>query len=240
VDKLKDGSTGTFLHTDYSNSNPDGTTPHYLRIDLGENSSATGFKFTYTTRDNGNDCPTEIVVAGCNVADGEYHTICTLRETDAVNPLPNGASEVYISSEISRPTTYRYIRLIVTKTENRTNSYFVISEFSFTTVENKVETTVNDAYKKYVTDEMLLTTVLVTNSSKAMSANELVTSVPFLDAQIADQQAAYDAFHAAIDVTSELKAELQMLHDEVVQFYLEIADENNGVIEEYYRTAFTL
>ena len=239
VSKLTDGNTDTYLHTDYNNTNTGGF-PHYLRIDLGENCTATGFKFTYTTRNNGNDCPTEIVVAGCDTPDGEYATICTLRETDAVNPLPNGVSLVYASSEISRPSPYRYIRLTVTKTENRTNSYFVISEFGFTTVEDKVEVTVNNAYKNFVTDELLLTTVLVTNSSKSMSTNELVTSVPMLDAQILDQQAAKAALEEAKAKLPSLdKDELQSLYDLADALYNKMADENGAIKADYTPSALT-
>ena len=232
VSKLTDGNTDTYLHTDYNNTNTGGF-PHYLRIDLGENCTATGFKFTYTTRNNGNDCPTEIVVAGCDTPDGEYATICTLRETDAVNPLPNGVSLVYASSEISRPSPYRYIRLTVTKTENRTNSYFVISEFGFTTVEDKVEVTVNNAYKNFVTDELLLTTVHTTNSSKSMSTNALVTSVPLLDAQIADQQAAKAALEEAMNSTNTLKDELNALLIQAEELHRSIID-LYGDLNPYY------
>ena len=239
VSKLTDGNTDTYLHTDYNNTNTGGF-PHYLRIDLGENCTATGFKFTYTTRNNGNDCPTEIVVAGCDTPDGEYATICTLRETDAVNPLPNGVSLVYASSEISRPSPYRYIRLTVTKTENRTNSYFVISEFGFTTVEDKVEVTVNNAYKNFVTDELLLTTVHTTNSSKAMSENTLVTSVPMLDAQILDQQAAKAALEEAMAKLPSLdKDELQKLYDDALALYNKMADENGAIKADYTPSALT-
>ncbi|MBR5813989.1 MAG: M60 family metallopeptidase [Bacteroidaceae bacterium] len=193
VEKLTDGEVSTFLHTDYSNTNSSGTFPHYLRVDLGENSSATGFRFTYTTRDNGNNCPTEIEVAGCDKPDGEYTTICTLKDTDT-NPLPNGKALVYNSSVISRQPTYRYIRFTITKTEGTANTFFVMSEFGFKTVANEV--TVYDAYKSYLTGEQLLTSVLATNSSKEISTNELVTSVPMLNEQIAEQQSVYDALCA--------------------------------------------
>lgn len=194
VAKLIDGNIDTFLHTDYGNTNS-GTFPHYLRVDLGEHSTATGFRFTYTTRNNGNNCPTEIVVAGCATADGEYTTICTLKDTDS-NPLPNGAALVYESSVISRQPAYRYIRFTVTKTETTENTFFVMSEFGFTTVSNEI--TVYDAYKGYLTEDLLLNTVLVTKSSSAISTNDLVTSVPLLDAQITDQRAAKDALYAAM------------------------------------------
>ena len=75
-----------------------------------------------------------------------------------------------------------------------------MSEFGLTSVTEE-NVTVNNAYKSCVTDELLLTTVHITNSSKAVSTNELVTSVPLLDAQIADQQAA----KAAQELVSAVK-----------------------------------
>ena len=243
VDKLTDGSKTTFLHTDYSGTV---AAPHYLRVDLGSGSTTTKFRFSYSTRDNGNNCPTTIVVEGCNEADGTYTEIKTL--TRANDGLPNpgqntngGVAEDFKSSIIEMSEAYRYVRFKVTSTEGSSSpTFFVISEFGFSAVVvEETNITVKDAYKDFVSRDLLLTTVLVTNSSKAMSTNALVTSVPMLDAQIADQQAVFDALDAAMDVTSELKAELEKLHDEAVQLYLEIADENNGVIDEYYRTAFT-
>ena len=196
VEKLTDGNKTTYLHTDYS-----GTVamPHYLRVDLGDGSVATRFKFSYSTRDNGNNCPTKILVEGCNEADGTYTTITTLTTADGLpNPGQNtngGVAADFESSVIEMDEAYRYVRFTVTKTEGTENTFFVISEFGMDIVsENKI--TVLDEYKDYVADELLLVIVLTTNSSKAMSTNDLVTSVPLLDEQIADQQAAYDTLCA--------------------------------------------
>ncbi|MBR5477467.1 MAG: M60 family metallopeptidase [Bacteroidaceae bacterium] len=243
VEKLTDGNKTTYLHTNYTNYSS--TLPHYLRVDLGNGSTVTKFKFNYSTRDNGNNSPTTIVVEGCNEADGTYTTITTPTTEDGLpNPGQNtngGVAADFESSVIEMSEAYRYVRFKVTSTEGSSSpTFFVISEFGFSAViVEETNITVKDAYKDFVSRDLLLTTVLVTNSSKAMSTHALVTSVPMLDAQIADQQAVFDALDAAMDVTSELKAELEKLHDEAVQLYLEIADENNGVIDEYYRTAFT-
>ena len=246
VSKLTDNNSGTYLHTRWNTNSDDGDY-HYLRVDAGETTPIDLFYFTYTTASRGKkDMPLTMVVEGANEIDADNSTKDTFTEIATLTPLPEvlNTNTVYESSVLgSAGTKYRYLRFKVTditadEDDKNGHPFFTMSEFGLTSVTEE-NVTVNDAYKKYVTDEMLLTTVLVTNSSKAMSANELVTSVPLLDAQIADQQATYDALYAAIDVTSELKAELQALHDNVVQFYLEIADENNGVIEEYYRTAFT-
>ena len=200
VEKLTDGSKTTYLHTNYTNYSS--TLPHYLRVDLGNGSTVTKFKFNYSTRDNGNNCPTTIVVEGCNEADGTYTTIATLTTADGLpNPGENtngGVAADFESSVIEMSEAYRYVRFKVTSTEGSSSpTFFVISEFGFSVViVEETNITVKDAYKDFVSSDLLLTTVLVTNSSKAMSTNDLVTSVPLLDEQIADQQAAYDTLCA--------------------------------------------
>jgi hypothetical protein len=167
VDKLTDGSKTTFLHTDYSGTV---AAPHYLRVDLGSGSTATKFRFNYSTRDNGNNCPTTIVIEGCDSADGTYTTITTLTTADGLpNPGQNtdgGVAADLESSVIEMSKAYRYIRFTVTKTEGNANTFFVMSEFDFAIVANEV--TVYDAYKSYLAEELLLTTMFVTISSKAM------------------------------------------------------------------------
>ena len=220
VDNLTDGSKTTFLHTDYSGTV---AAPHYLRVDLGSESTTTKFRFNYSTRDNGNNCPTTIVVEGCNEADGTYTEITTL--TRAADGLPNpnqntngGVAEDFESSVISMSQAYRYVRFKVTGVEGGNATFFVISEFGFTIVENTI--TVSDSYKEYVSDDLLLTTVLATNSSKAMSTNELVTSVPMLDAQILDQQITKAALEKAMENKPALdKTELQTLYITASELY---------------------
>ena len=244
VEKLTDGSKTTFLHTDYSGNV---ATPHYLRVDLGDGSTVTKFKFNYSTRDNGNNCPTKIVVEGCNEADGEYTEIKTLTTADGLpNPGQNtngGVAEDFESSVITMSAPYRYVRFRVTGVEGGGANFFVMSEFGFTTVRDDV--TVNNAYKNFVTDELLLTTVHTTNSSKSMSTNALVTSVPLLDAQIADQQAVKATLEEAIEEaennTAEHKTQLLKELLEVMgvaqTLYQEIALE--GEVKDAYSPALT-
>ena len=221
VEKLTDGSKTTYLHTDYSGRV---AAPHYLRVDLGSESTTTKFRFNYSTRDNGNNCPTTIVVEGCNEADGGYTTITTLTTDDGLpNPGQNtngGVAEDFKSSVISMSQAYRYVRFKVIGVEGGNSAtFFVISEFGFSTVEEQ-EINVDPSYKNCVSDDLLLTTVLATNSSKAMSANELVTSVPMLDAQIADQQITKAALEKAMQNKPALdKTELQTLYNTASELY---------------------
>ena len=242
VEKLTDGSKTTYLHTNYTNYSS--TLPHYLRVDLGNGSTVTKFKFNYSTRDNGNNCPTTIVVEGCNEADGTYTTIATLTTDDGLpNPGQNtngGVAEDFESSVIEMREAYRYVRFKVTSTEGSSSpTFFVISEFGFSAVlVEETNVTVNNTYKECVTDELLLTTVLVTNSSKSMSTNELVTSVPMLDAQILDQQAAKAALEEAMAKLPSLdKDELQSLYDLALTLYNKMADENGAIKADYTPSA---
>lgn len=57
---------------------------------------------------------------------------------------------------------------------------------------------VNGVYRDVVPDEMLLSSVLITNSSDAMAGNALVKDVPMLDAQIVDQTAVKAALEVAV------------------------------------------
>ncbi len=240
VSKLTDNSATTFLHTDYSGTI---AAPHYLRVYLGENSTVKSFKFNYTTRDNGNNCPTTILIEGCNEADGTYTTITTL--TAAANGLPNpgenrsgGVAESFESSVITMGAAYKYVRFKVTGVEGGGATFFVISEFGFSTVEDVI--TVNSKYKSSVTEELLLASVYTTNSSAAMSTNALVKSVPLLDAQIADQQTAYDKLLAAMNNATCDKTELKALYDEALALYNKMADGEGNVIADYSPSTLTV
>ena len=240
VSKLIDNSATTFLHTDYSGTI---AAPHYLRVYLGENSTVKSFKFNYTTRDNGNNCPTTILIEGCNEADGTYTTITTL--TAAANGLPNpgqntsgGVAASFESSVITMGAAYKYVRFKVTGVEGGGATFFVMSEFGFSTVEDLIA--VNSKYKSVVTEELLLASVHTTNSSVAMSTNELVTSVPMLDAQIADQQAAYDKLNEAMQKATCDKTELQAAYDEALALYNKMADAEGNVTTDYAPSTLTV
>lgn len=240
VSKLTDNSATTFLHTDYSGTI---AAPHYLRVYLGENSTAKSFKFNYTTRDNGNNCPTTIVIEGCNEAEGTYTPIKTLTaDTDNLpNPGQNtsgGVAESFESSVITMGAAYKYVRFKVTGVEGSGATFFVMSEFGFSTVEDVIA--VNSKYKSVVTEELLLASVHTTNSSAAMSTNALVTSVPMLDAQIADQQAAYNKLNEAMQKATCDKTELQAAYDDALALYNKMADAEGNVTSDYAPSTLTV
>lgn len=246
VTNLTDKKTGTYLHTRWNTNSDDGDY-HYLRVDAGETTPIDLFYFTYTTASRGKkDMPLTMVVEGANEIDADNSTKDTFTEIATLTPLPEvlNTNTVYESSVLgSTGTKYRYLRFKVTditaeEDDKNGHPFFTMSEFGLTSVTEE-NVTVNNAYKSCVTDELLLTTVHVTNSSKAVSTNELVTSVPLLDAQIADQQAAKAALEEAMSSTSALKAQLLELLHQAQVMYQEIADVTEGVLNNYYKQAIT-
>lgn len=233
VDKLTDGNHSTYLHTDWDGSNSAGSAPHYLRVDMGEGETITQFKFSYTTRDNGNNCPTTIVVEGSNDAggNGTYTTITTL--TKDANGLPV-EYETFNSETITSTVPYRYIRFRVTATESG-DSFFVMSEFSFTKANQPVVTMTNTSTK--ADEALVFDTYLAT--AKSQKLHEATTTVALLDAAIADQQAAYDKLDKAIKTPADLdKSGLEELVALAQPLYNKMA--TDGVVNvDYAPSALT-
>ena len=233
VDKLTDGNHSTYLHTDWDGSNSAGSAPHYLRVDMGEGETITQFKFSYTTRDNGNNCPTTIVVEGSNDAggNGTYTTITTL--TKDANGLPD-VYATFNSETITSTVPYRYIRFKVTATESG-DSFFVMSEFSFTKANQPVVTMTNTSTK--ADEALVFDTYLATTKSQKL--HDTATTVALLDAAIADQQAAYDELDKAIKTPADLdKSGLEALVALAQPLYDKMA--TDGVVNvDYAPSALT-
>lgn len=243
VSKLTDNDNSTFLHTRW-NADSDDTDDHYLRVDMGEGVSISKFQFTYITASRvKEDMPGTMIVEGANEIDGVDTTKDTFTEIVTLTSLPSTLEEnnIYISSVLgSDETPYRYLRFRVTDTGNKNDwnsnhPFFTMSEFGLSSVVEE-EIAVFDVYKSNISDNLLLTSVHTTNSSTAMSTNELVTSVPLLDAQIADQQAAYDKLYAAKNNTAALKENLKKLIDDTQALYDEMAT-SEGAVNDYYSTS---
>ena len=241
VDKLTDGNHSTYLHTDWDGSNSAGSAPHYLRVDMGEGETITQFKFSYTTRNNGNNCPTTIVVEGSNDAGGNgTYTLITELTKDG-NGLPV-EYETFNSETITSTVPYRYIRFRVSATESG-DSFFVMSEFSFTKANQPVVTMTNTSTK--ADEALVFDTYLAT--AKSQNLHDAATTVALLDAAIADQQAAYDELKKAIDTPAALdKSALQTLYDEVSPYYTtaqdlyaSMADANGNVNADYAPSTLT-
>lgn len=233
VEKLTDGNHSTYLHTDWNNTNSAGSAPHYLRVDMGEGETITQFKFSYTTRSNGNNCPTTIVVEGSNDAggNGTYTTITTL--TKDANGLPV-EYDTFNSETIKSTVPYRYIRFKVTAAES-SNSFFVMSEFGFTKANQPVVTMTNASTK--ADEALVLDTYLATTKSQKL--HDAATMVALLDAAIADQQAAYNKLNEAINTPADVdKSGLEELVALAQPLYNKMA--TDGVVNvDYAPSALT-
>ena len=247
VSKLTDNNSGTYLHTRWNTNSDDGDY-HYLRVDAGETTPIDLFYFTYTTASRGKkDMPLTMVVEGANEIDASNSTIDnTFTEIATLTPLPEvlNTNTVYKSSILGTSgTKYRYLRFKVTditvnESDGNGHPFFTMAEFGLASVAEE-EVAVNNVYKSFVTDELLLSTVHVTNSSKAVSTNALVTSVPMLDAQIADQQAAKAALEEAMTKVTIDKTALLSLYNLALPLYNEMADGEGNVNANYEPSALT-
>ena len=147
---LCDGTSDTYLHTDYSSNAP--AEDHYIRMDVGSGNELQMFNLNYTTRKSGNLCaPTKMVVEASN----DDATWVTLREITSGLPTANNTS--YTIEGLGHGIDYRYIRMRVyeTNTGQRANDhyFFIVSELGLSKV-NYAEAP-NDAYASIASGKML-------------------------------------------------------------------------------------
>lgn len=155
VGALIDGQDGTFLHTNYQANSTDGL-DHYIRVDMGENNTIDYFSFGYKGRQNGGgNSPKTMIIEGSNDND-KYYEIATLTN------LPGG-NNAY-ASEPMGGKPYRYIRFMVTETQNGGNhaghQFFALASFNL----NKVT----------VKDGAAVKTLMYNNLSKSVAEAERV------------------------------------------------------------------
>lgn len=200
VAALLDGKVSTHLHTTYGNNAQDDDLDHYIRVDMGDDKAVAAFEFSYTGRSvqSGND-PSTIIIQGCNTVDGEWDDIKTLTN------LPTDGDKVqYSSGLIEASKAYRYIRFMVTETENNSHTtyngiqhkFFVMSEFSFTaypTVE-VAEGFIN------VTKELVRAAYDEKNTATAENGHYMTESD--YNAALDALQADYDALNVAKNLSS--------------------------------------
>ena len=94
---LLDESTSTYFHSDYKDKV---TAAHYLLVDLGKGSSVAKFTFNYTTRANGDNCPTEIKVEG---GSNKFKYVVLKTFTAANDGLPNGNALSWLLQFAEKP-----------------------------------------------------------------------------------------------------------------------------------------
>lgn len=236
IANLVDGNNNTYFHSDYSGSNSSDELDHSINIKLGEANATKLFEFSYVTRHNAEtNYPTAMTVYG-STNGTEYEMITSF------TGLPTSQTATYGPVLIECSKEYTYLRFMVTENSSGTDKgghpFFHMAEFDLTTI-GSTTTTINSKYKSVVTEELLLASVHTTNSSAAMSTNALVTSVPMLDAQIADQQAAYDRLNKAMQQATCDKTELQAAYDGALALYNKMADAEGNVTANYAPSTLT-
>ena len=197
ITNLLDGNTGTFFHSTWSGTQPDGN--HYLQIDMGEDDDIGIFSFGFTNRqhasntaENGKHSPTEILVKGS--ADGSSFTeITTLTTADGL-PTATGTVSTFASGNIGNPSPrYRYLRLEVTAT-NTSQRFFTLSEFNFARARARSLEAVKAEGFDGVSDDAIIFGAYYKDEAKSLVTEPQYTTATM--AQLAlrrdDLQAAYD------------------------------------------------
>ena len=191
---LLDEETSTYFHSDYS-GNAEGT--HYLQVDLGVNHNIAQFKFNYTTRANGNNCPTAILVEGSN--DGEtFYELATFTATNDELPNPNTEEAAsWESPVIENSDKYRLLRFSVTATEN-SKAYFVMSTFGITNPTPIVNAIKDGFVGDDATSNEALKTQIVDVLTELAEAQQLVEGDKVEEADYNQQNKDLNAYYTAL------------------------------------------
>ena len=141
ISQLVDGKTehNNFFHTQWSKPVPAG--PHYIEVDLGEDSDLDEFIIRYSTRINyyGDlaDFPDAIEIQGSNEKNGTYTTLATFNKN-----LPQEQGR-YWESAVVMNNGYRFLRFNVTAEK----TFWHMSEFDITIPASE---SVNEGYEELI------------------------------------------------------------------------------------------
>ena len=182
LDALLDGDPSTFFHSRWnSNGVSDDGQDHYLLVDLGEGKSITNLQFNYHTRQGVvNDFPVDIVVAGSNNGT-EFTEITTIKDIPVVT-----ADKDYISPAIVNATAYRYIRLMVTKTNydrvstGVAHNYWHMAEFGLSDAVITVADEYKDAVKEVIALDAAMKSVTSLDGMKLDEVNAVKAALTAL------------------------------------------------------------
>ncbi len=214
------------LHTAYKGSTDDDL-DHYLRLDMGENKVMVSFKFSYTGRKSGNNNdPTEMRIEGSN--DLENFELIT-----KLTGLPTSTTPTTYESEVlGNGKAYRYIRFMVTATNNNAkyngHPFFVLSRFAVTackTIEVKSD---------YVSPNLPLSTLVAANN-EVVDANAVVNSTTYVtsdayETALEELQAAKDALVLAQNL-KDLPVILTTDVNNPVLYKIKIARDGNKLLQ---------
>lgn len=135
IKDLIDGDTNTFFHAAWSVNF--GPLPHYIVIDLGK--KVQGFKFSYTTRNNGGagNHPKRMTVYGTTEFDGKTYDVSNALKIAELSGLPKGAALPFNSESYILDKEIQYLWLQVDQTHGNTR-YFALSEVSVNELNLKI------------------------------------------------------------------------------------------------------
>ena len=180
VSALIDGKDETFMHSNYVSNSADGL-DHYIRVDMGEGKTIDYFTFGYRVRVNqgGGNAPKTIVVSGSN-DNVKYYEITTLTN------IPGGNGYTY-ASEPMGGKPYRYLRFMVTETQNNDKKndhpYFALASFNLNKVTVKegsaVKTLVYNSLSNAIeeADAFLASTSMRSTENDITAVKDLLTTI---------------------------------------------------------------
>ena len=142
---LLDENVATYFHSDWYGTVKD---THYLQVDMGAY-NLSDLVFYYTTRDNGDNCPTTIEVWGSTDGTTFNDKLYTF------TGLPTDGAKTWESPMLSKAKDYSSLRFMVTAAEGG-KKFFVMSRFGFVKCEATVESKGEEYVAKGLTDDALI------------------------------------------------------------------------------------
>lgn len=190
---LLDEDVATYFHSDWGNKVNE---THYLQVDLGEAHSFSDFIFYYTTRDNGNNCPTTIEVRGSNDGSSFSDPLYTF------TGLPTEGGQTWESPILSDAEGYRYLRFMVTAAEGG-HRYFVMSRFGI----SECKATVQSMGDKYVAQGLTSDALIAAYASIHSAQDKMKVGGATLDELTSLYNVLSPKYAALEDIYNEAKNE---------------------------------
>lgn len=211
---LLDEDVATYFHSDYWNRVTD---THYLQVDMGA-SNLSDLAFYYTTRDNGDNCPTTIEVWGSTDGTTFNDKLYTF------TGLPTDGAKTWESPMLSAANGYRSLRFMVTTAEGG-NKFFVMSRFGFAKCEATVESMGEEYVAKGLTSDALISAYASIHKAQekimvgGATSDELTSLYDELSPKYAALEVIYNnaknsAFNTRMDELKDWKDRLSLLIDQ--------------------------
>ena len=206
---LLDEDAATYFHSDYNGNVSD---THYLQVNLGSVKDLSEYIFYYTTRADGNNCPTTIEVWGSTDGSTFNDKLYTFD-----SGLPTDGKQTWESPMLTAAKTYSSLRFMVTAAEGG-KKFFVMSRFGIA----KCEATVQSIGKEYaaqgLTNDALISAYASIHKAQdkvkvgGFTSNELTSLYDELSPKYAALEVIYNNAKSAGYTT--IKSQLSVLIDE--------------------------